>query len=430
MKIGDVHKQALDSMEVHDFAKASRLLEEAAESADSWLVLNDLALCRFFEGAYNEACGLLDRAGNMSAHNAFVVINRYYIEEAQKIKSAAVPDASARIEHMEGEGPPSPDVSVIMPTYNRASTIGASVDSVVSQSLENWELIVVNDGGDREVEKTLRAYGDKRIRYVLARHGGTASALNTGLSLARGRYVAYLDDDDVYYADHLAALAGFLDERTDLEAAFSLFYEARQDPYEKGGKVIERNLRYSTDIPFSAWRVQTQVPNRNPLMHRRDLVDVIGGHSEALQYTEDWEFYLRLVTAGVLGGLDRITGEYRVRKGAGQKTRRPKGPRNHCRNLIVYLHGMFPLTGKRFADTKQGSPERLCNGLRRLRDRDFEYIRSLELRKLIAEPYYSVFYRLGKDMLLEGRKKEARQMFREALRVAPAEPKLLFKSIF
>ncbi len=429
MKISDVHKEALDAMEAHDFGKASRLLEEAAESAGSWLVFNDLALCRFYEGDYKEACRLLDRAENMAPDNIFAMINRYYIGEAQKIKSMPSPDASARIEYMEGEGPPSPDVSVIMPTYNRADTIGASVDSVVSQSFANWELIVVNDGGDRQVEKTLRGHGDKRIRYVLARHGGTASALNTGLSVARGRYVAYLDDDDIYYADHLAALAGFLDERTDLEAAFSLFYEARQGPYEEGGEVTDRKLRYSTDIPFSAWRVQTQVPNRNPLMHRRDLVDVIGGHSEALQYTEDWEFYLRLVTAGVLGGLDRITGEYRVREGAGQKTRRPKGPRNHCRNLIVYLHGMFPLTGKRFTDTKQGSPDRLCNGLRRLAGRDFEYVRSLELRKLLAEPYYSIFYRLGKDKLLEGRKQEARQMFREALRVSP-EPKLLFKSVF
>ncbi len=430
MKITDVHLEALDAMERHDFRAASRLLEQAAGASDLWIVLNDLALCRFYEGENEEARRLFERAEADAPSNIFVMINRYYTEEANKIRSAALPDPSSRIVHVEGDGPFEPAVSVIMPTYNRAKTISQSVESVLAQKMGHFELIVVNDGGGREVEETLRGYQDERIRYVLAEHGGTASALNTGLCLARGRYVAYLDDDDVYYPDHLEVLSGFLDERHDLEAAFSLFYEARQEPYEKGGEVVSRQLGYSSDMPFSAWRVQTQVPNRNPLMHRREVTDRIGGHSEALEYTEDWEFFLRLVMEGSLAGVDRITGEYRVREGKGQKTRRPKGPRNHCRNLIVYLHGMFPLTGKRFTLTDQGNPDRLCKGLQRLAASDFEYVRSLELRKLLEEHYYSIFHRLGKDMLLEGRKKEARRIFWEALRVAPLEPKLLLRSLW
>ncbi|MFO8056993.1 MAG: glycosyltransferase family A protein [bacterium] len=430
MKITDRHREALNAMEVHDFSKASQLLEEEAKAVDSWIVLNDLALCLAGEDRFDDSFRLLDRLKFSDPSNVFVIINRYYLEKVQEIKSMDSCDPADRIEYVEGEGPSSPLVSVIMPTYNRPRTIKESVESVLSQSMKEWELIVVNDGGDREVEKTLRDYGDERIRYVLARHRGTAGALNAGLSLARGKYVAYLDDDDIYYSDHLDSLFTFLESRPDLEAAFTLFYEARQTAYEKGGEVVSRKLRYSADIPFSAWRVQTQVPNRNPLMHRRELIDRIGGHSEALRYTEDWEFYLRLVTAGVLGGLDRITGEYRVREGKGQKTRRPKGQRNHCRNLIVYLHGMFPLTGKRFANTGQGNPQRLCSALARLAENDFEYIRSLELRKLLEEPYYSIFYRLGKDLVQEKRKKEARRMFRQALRVAPAEPKLFFRSVF
>ena len=93
-----------------------------------------------------------------------------------------------------------PLVSIIMPTHDRPAELRIAIQSVLEQSHENWELIVVNDGGG-DVSSVISLFNDSsRIHYIqLARSRGAAAARNVGLSLARGEYVTYLDDDDWLY---------------------------------------------------------------------------------------------------------------------------------------------------------------------------------------------------------------------------------------
>lgn len=106
-----------------------------------------------------------------------------------------------------------PEVSVITPSYNSERTIEATVDSVRSQTFQNWEMIIVDDcSTDRTGEKlAAAALADERIRTViLPENSGAAAARNTALDLARGRYVAFLDSDDRWKPDKLEKQLRFM----------------------------------------------------------------------------------------------------------------------------------------------------------------------------------------------------------------------------
>ncbi len=106
-----------------------------------------------------------------------------------------------------------PRVSVVMPTYDQEAFLPAAVHSVRAQSMEDWELVIVDDGSPGDPAGALGdALGDPRISLVtLTGNTGLGAALNRGLDETTGAYVAYLPSDDTYFAGHLASLADALD---------------------------------------------------------------------------------------------------------------------------------------------------------------------------------------------------------------------------
>ena len=93
--------------------------------------------------------------------------------------------------------PVSPPVSVVIPAYNRAATIGAAIDSVLRQTWEDFELVVVDDGSTDGTLAAARAVTDPRLRVVAAPHNlGAAGARNLGVAEARGTWIAFQDSDD------------------------------------------------------------------------------------------------------------------------------------------------------------------------------------------------------------------------------------------
>lgn len=113
----------------------------------------------------------------------------------------------------------SPLVSVVIATYNRSRVLAHAVDSVRRSTLPDWELIVVGDHCTDDTEHMVAAHNDARIVYVnLPRNVGEQSGPNNeGVHLARGRYIAFLNHDDLYFPDHLASAIAWCDEaRADL----------------------------------------------------------------------------------------------------------------------------------------------------------------------------------------------------------------------
>ena len=107
-------------------------------------------------------------------------------------------------------------VSVIMPVFNREDTIARAIESVINQTYDKWELIVVDDGCTDKTEEIVSAYVEKESRIILIKNHnkkGVAEARNTGIHVAKGEYVAFLDSDDEWLEHHLAECINTLIDR-------------------------------------------------------------------------------------------------------------------------------------------------------------------------------------------------------------------------
>lgn len=114
-----------------------------------------------------------------------------------------------------------PEISIVLATYNRSNVLKLAIESVLAQSFEDWELIVVGDACEDDTVEVVAAFGDPRIHYVdLTENAGDQSVPNSvGARLARGRYVAWLSHDDLWFPDHLATLRDLLIAGADMALA-------------------------------------------------------------------------------------------------------------------------------------------------------------------------------------------------------------------
>lgn len=203
-------------------------------------------------------------------------------------------------------------VSVLMRTYNRTDEIRESIESVLDQTLTDLELIVINDHGDPAIEAIVTGYSDHRIRYQrLPKNAGQGGALNAGLVLARGRYVAFLDDDDVYLPDHLANLVQHLEAHPEIGAAYSGTWVCEGDM--QNGRFIESARRQLQEPDqFDANRFsRSNFISLPALAFRRSLLRNSGLVNPELRHNEDWEFFLRISESAKFHRIDGISVEYR-----------------------------------------------------------------------------------------------------------------------
>ena len=104
-------------------------------------------------------------------------------------------------------------VSIITPCFNGARYIGETIDSVLSQTYSNWEMIIVDDGSKDNSAEIIKDYLDKRIQYHYQENAGSAAARNNGIRKAQGQYIALLDADDLWYPQFLEKQIAFLHEK-------------------------------------------------------------------------------------------------------------------------------------------------------------------------------------------------------------------------
>jgi glycosyltransferase involved in cell wall biosynthesis len=204
-------------------------------------------------------------------------------------------------------------VSVLMPTYNGAQRIQESIQSVLNQTFQDFELVIVDDGSEDRTEEVVRSLGAPRVRYIRTEHRGLAAALNTAQQHAGGRYLAYLDDDDVYYPEHLARLVPVLDT-SDAAMVYSksrLVYGQR----DRGTFRPKLDLgTYTDDYDYDSLHHRCIISTLN-VVHRRECMTPLGGFDERLPRCMDWDFWVRLSEQFPIVHRDAFTGEYRHHEG-------------------------------------------------------------------------------------------------------------------
>jgi len=184
-------------------------------------------------------------------------------------------------------------VSVIIPTYNRPEFLRKCVESVIVQTYRNLEIIVINDGGVDVSNVINSASENLRVRYiVLSNNQGMAVARNTGLRVSNGTYIAYLDDDDIYYPQHIERLVSVLEQKP-----FAVAYSDACRAHLKWGDdeytVVGRDRPYSFEFDADQLFLKNQIPTLC-IMHRRDCLEKTGYFDESLNAHEDWDLWIRM----------------------------------------------------------------------------------------------------------------------------------------
>ncbi len=184
-----------------------------------------------------------------------------------------------------------PLVSVVMPVHDREGVVGTAIRSVLAQTYDAFELLVVDDGSSDGSVAAIEAFDDPRIRlHRLAQNRGVTVARNTALAAARGDIVAYLDSDNAWDARYLAATVGAFGALPDADALYSgllLFRGEATAPYGVRYGHFNRALLENSNYI-----------DNNVFAHRRSLLDRIGGFDEDLRRYVDYDLVLRAVEAG------------------------------------------------------------------------------------------------------------------------------------
>lgn len=189
----------------------------------------------------------------------------------------------------------SPTVSVIIPTYNRAHVLGRSIQSVLNQTYQDFELIVVDDGSSDNTEEVVRNFNDIRIKYI--RHDknrGVSAARNTGIKAAQGEYIAFNDSDDEWLSHHLEKLMlAFEKASPQTGVVYSGFIYVML-----GGKGIRvrppRAARKEGDIRPSLLK-RSFIYFQTAIV-KRQCFEKVGLFDERIPCAEDWELWLRIST--------------------------------------------------------------------------------------------------------------------------------------
>jgi glycosyltransferase involved in cell wall biosynthesis len=191
-----------------------------------------------------------------------------------------------------------PQVSVIIPTYNRADLVQQALASVKAQTYRDFEIVVVDDGGTDGAFEALAACREIRVLRHAGRRGVSA-ARNTGIIAARGKWLAFLDSDDLWLPDKLARQIAYLEARPDLRLC------------QTGETWVRRGVRVNKPLSHRQMGGWIFLPSLtrcmispSAVMLDRRLVSDHGGFDETLPAAEDYDLWLRLTWRYEVGLVD------------------------------------------------------------------------------------------------------------------------------
>lgn len=204
-------------------------------------------------------------------------------------------------------------VSIITPMYNGAAFVGETIESVLKQTYINWEMIIVDDCSpdDGAGIRVVKQYKDPRIKLVESKvNKGSSGARNTALRIAQGRYIAFLDSDDLWHPDFLKKQLTFMSEKK-ADLVFSSYRRIEENtkeeilrPYVVPDKVTYKSLLKTCPIfPSTA-------------IYDREKIGIIFFNEEMGSLRDDYVYWLQMLKSGnvIAAGNKEVLVDYRLRK--------------------------------------------------------------------------------------------------------------------
>ena len=188
-------------------------------------------------------------------------------------------------------------VSVVIPAYNAACCIAATLRSVLTQTIRELEVIVVNDGSPDTpaLEEALEPFRNK-MRYLKQENRGPSAARNAAIRLARGKYIAFLDSDDVWLPNHLARQVSLLEGPPQLGLVYAnAFHVVNERPIG----VAFDSVPQADEVTFEALLAEHCTVNTSSTVASREALLAAGLFDESMNRCEDFDLWLRMAKAGV-----------------------------------------------------------------------------------------------------------------------------------
>jgi glycosyltransferase involved in cell wall biosynthesis len=241
-----------------------------------------------------------------------------------------------------------PDISVVLPTHNRPNLLKEALASLCEQQRCSFEVIVINDAGCDVSAVVSKFSGCLDLRFVsLSQNRGLPAARNVGVRGARGRYLAYLDDDDLYLPDHLARLAVRLDRRQGIGLVYADVLLVKQRRVGDSYRTFARRiLAHEYD---RATMLHDSFITPSAMMHRRECIEQVGGFDETLRWCyEDWDFLLRVGGRYVIERVAGASVVVRLRDDASNMSSVIRPERIKAARLLQRRHGVAEIRPKTF----------------------------------------------------------------------------------
>ncbi len=226
-----------------------------------------------------------------------------------------------------------PLISVILPTKDRLHFLHRALASLRGQTVTDFEVVVVNDGGC-DVAATVAAARDRGLSIVEVRHPvprGLAAARNAGVEQSQGTWIAYLDDDDVFLPHHLEILTRAVGD-SGAQVAYSDSFRVVETEVGGQWREVHRSLAMSEDFDRNRILMANITPVIN-VLHHRECWFAVGGFDPSLRVLEDWDFWVRVSRRWDFLHVPVITAEVRVRADGG--------------NMSAERQALFPTTQSR-----------------------------------------------------------------------------------
>ena len=269
-------------------------------------------------------------------------------------------------------------VTVIIPTFNRASIVGRAIRSVLSQTFQDWELLVVDDASTDGTEQVVRSFPDSRIRYL--RHDQNrrvSAARNTGIRSAQGEYVSFLDDDDEWLPEKLAKEVEVF---RNSDPQVGLVYTGKT-VFDEHGRVLQVRMPTQSGWVYDAMLDRHFIGSPSRVTVRKQVLDRVAGFDQTFVNCQDYDLWLRVAKVSKIACVP-------------------------CRLVKRYL----------LSDQMSGSLEYICEGWEHILMKFRADMKPRTLTKHISRVAI---------LLFNYEPRRARALAREGLRLRPLQPALL-----